>query len=609
MKKVLFALLLVASAFVFFGMQASAAGTGNLVVHFQAWDEADYDNLGSHAWGSTATGRLASGTDDFGVYFEFNDLDIDTEIGFIAVTWIGTDGPDWNKKLTGDVMIAADVVQEDKTTHVFVFQGAEGAQYLVADPDNHSVIVLYYDSAGAYEENLGIHHWGWTAAGPEWASPAQVFNTVGKSPSDTEIMGFALASEDITGAGFLIYAGSDGTKKTGDIKNETGFFQTHTDGTYDILYVVNAGDGFTSNENVYTDPQLFADDAFSFNLMPFNNEDKSGTFAVDPTTIFVKTSSPVASPYPLAVDKDAARAEIENWFTVREITGEDTYGDPLAIERVDFATTNTTLNQFVIILENAMDNTKEYEIFFDLNYPEEALDVAKEVTVTLNVTVPANTPYGAEISVAGSLQSPDQWTPGVAAYTATQVDDTLVYTLTFTVDVIEAYTTFEYKWTRGSWPTEEFIASNRPLVIPNNVDTIEFNDVVEAWADIDAPAEKYAAPERTAMVNSKASLVLDLDTEAPVITFISPTGIVGKVPAERIIEVTWGQPFNQLLFPRYRADDDRDGDLTPFVFVPKGQSSVLDTRTEGDYTIMLRVVDKWGNVTEETFIFRVVKSN
>jgi hypothetical protein len=35
--------------------------------------------------------------------------------------------------------------------------------------------------------------------------------------------------------------------------------------------------------------------------------------------------------------------------------------------------------------------------------------------------------------------------------------------------------------------------------------------------------------------------------------------------------------------------------------------SVLNTAEEGDYVIMLQVEDKWGNVTQETFIFRVVK--
>ncbi|PKK90041.1 MAG: hypothetical protein CVV62_01235, partial [Tenericutes bacterium HGW-Tenericutes-7] len=80
-----------------------------------------------------------------------------------------------------------------------------------------------------------------------------------------------------------------------------------------------------------------------------------------------------------------------------------------------------------------------------------------------------------------------------------------------------------------------------------------------------------------------------------------------KVEAERIITVAWGQPFDPNLFPRFRVIDDRDGEITPFVYVPKGEFSVLDTRTEGDYVIMLRVVDRWGNITEEKFTFRVVK--
>ncbi|MBN2300478.1 MAG: hypothetical protein JXC31_04745, partial [Acholeplasmataceae bacterium] len=135
---------------------------------------------------------------------------------------------------------------------------------------------------------------------------------------------------------------------------------------------------------------------------------------------------------------------------------------------------------------------------------------------------------------------------------------------------------------------------------------ITLDDVVEAWSDIDAPENKYDAPKRVAPVNLEASLEIAMDTEAPVISFISPTNIVGKVSSLRIIEVAWGQPFNQNTFPRFRATDDRNGDLTAFVYVPKGDYSVLDTRTEGDYVIMLRVVDKWGNVTEEMFTFRVV---
>jgi hypothetical protein len=265
------------------------------------------------------------------------------------------------------------------------------------------------------------------------------------------------------------------------------------------------------------------------------------------------------------------------------------------------------LDSFVVILAEELDETLEYELFFNLNLPEETLDVAKDVDVTLNLTVPANTPIDAVMSAAGAFNMPNAWTPGSVGYVATQVGDTLEYTLTFTVSVTEPYTTFEYKWTRGSWDNDEFIASNRLLVVPNNVDEITFDDVVLSWKDIDAPAEQYAAPVREAGMNLKASIVLDMDSEAPEFVFVSPASIVDTPEAQRIIEVPWGTPFNQNLFPRFRAIDNRDGDLTIFVYVPKGENSVLDTRTEGDYTIVLRVVDKWGNATEEAFTFRVVK--
>jgi len=604
MKKVFLALILLLTAFVFFGTRSYAAGTGNLVVHFKAWD-GNYDDLGSWAWGDTAVGKLKSGVDDFGAYFEFNDVAVGTSVGFIAVNWIGTGGPNWDEKLTGDVNIDASAIVEDQTTHVYVFQGAATSAgnpaHYIAKNDAPNMLVVYYDPSGAYEETLGVHSWGWEGTGPEWGTPAQILTNAGFAPSGIEVKAAMLqAAEDW--AGLLIYAGSDATKKTGDVT--LAGTEAALDGEVGIAYVVSKGDAYTAGDNVfYNDYASFKEEAFTFKLMPFNNTDKSGTYAVDPNTIIVKTSAQVTSPYPTAVDKDAARATIKSWFTVREVTGEDTYGDPLAIERVDFATSNATLNAFVLILDDALDNTKEYEVFFSL-FP--TLQVAKEVEVTINVTVPANTPVDAVIKLAGNVNG---WNPEHADFGAVQVGTSLVYSLTFTVEVTNPFTSFEYKWTRGSWATEEFVATNRPLVIPNTVDSIVFEDVVEAWADIDAPENKYAAPVREAEINIEASLPVAMDTEKPVLTFISPSGIVGKIPAERIINVTWGQPFNQNLFPRFRVVDDRDGDITPFVYVPKGANSVLDTRTVGDYTIMLRVVDKWGNVTEETFIFRVAKSS
>jgi hypothetical protein len=614
MKKVLLALILVASAFVFFGtgLFAAEGETGNLVVHFKAWDD-NYESLGSWGWNGTS-GKLADGIDDFGAYWEFNDIAIDgaAQMGFIAVYWVG-EGPDWGKKLTGDVLIDRTVLQVDKTVHVYVFSGIGNTTtanpgYFVANPDTRNVLVVYYDPANAYEETLGIHAWGWNDIASEWGTPTQVFTNAGVSEAGIPVKAAMLSNPAEDWAGFLIYAGSDADKKTGDV-TLAGSGAT-LPGDVGFAFVVSKGNAYTAGDNVfYNNFAGFAEEAFSFKLMPYSAEDKSGTYAVDPNTIIVKLSANVTSPYATAAaaDKEAARETIKNWFSVHEVISAGVYGEALEIERVDFAGSNPTLNAFVIILADGseLDNTKEYEVFFDLGFPDEDLDEAKDVEVTIQVTVPANTPAEAVIRLAGSVNG---WNPENVDFTAVQIGSSNVYELTFTVSVTEAYTTFEYKWTRGSWPTEEFVASNRPLVVPNNVDSILFEDVVLSWADIDAPAEKYAAPVRTASINQSASIMLAMDSSAPVLTFIAPTAIVGLPAAQRIITVAWGQPFNVNQFPRYRALDDRDGDVTAFIYVPKGAFSVLDTRTEGDYTIMLRVVDRWGNATEETFIFRVAKS-
>jgi hypothetical protein len=615
MKKVLLALILVASAFVFFGtgLFAAEGETGNLVVHFKAWDD-NYESLGSWGWDGLS-GKLADGVDDFGAYWVYNDIAIDgaAEMGFIAVYWDGEAGPNWGKKLTGDIKIARSVLAVDQTVHVYVFSGignstVDNPGYFVADPDTRNVLVVYYDPANAYEETLGIHAWGWNDLSTEWGTPAQVFSNAGVSEAGIPVKAAMLSNPAEGWAGFLIYAGGDPDKKTGDV-TLAGSGAT-LPGDVGFAFVVSKGNAYTAGDNVfYNNFAGFAEEAFSFKLMPYNADDKSGTYAVDPNTIIVKLSANVTSPYATAAaaDKDDARALIESWFAVHEVISAGVYGEALEIERVDFAGSNPTLNAFVIILADGseLDNTKQYEVFFDLGLPVEDLEVAKDVLVTVHVTVPANTPAEAVIRLAGSVNG---WNPGDAAYTAVQIGETNVYALTFTVSVTEKYTNFAYKWTRGSWPTEEFVASDRLLVIPNTVDSIVFKDVVLAWADIDAPSEKYAAPVRTASVNQSASIMLDMDSSKPVLTFIAPTAIVGLPAAQRIITVAWGQPFNVNQFPRYRALDDRDGDVTAFIYVPKGEFSILDTRTEGDYTIMLRVVDRWGNATEETFIFRVAKS-
>ncbi len=616
MKKGLLALLLVAVSALTFGISAFGAGTGNLVIHFQAWS-GEYDDLGNHTWAPGLSPRVRDGVDAFGAYWEYNDVPVGTEVPFIAVYWAGG-SQDWSRKLTDDVFIPASAIQEDKTVHVYIFEGMLGngnAEVFVADPDTHNILAVYYDPAGAYEETLGIHGWGWTyeddaeIGASQWGTPSQLFTVAGRSEADIDVWGMMLSAKE-TWAGFLVYGGDDATKKTGDI-NDTNYITNQEAGAVNIVYIVNAGDGVTNNSNVFTTPDTFRDEAFSFKLLPFSPEEMTGTYAIDPNTLVVKTSSSVASPYAEATtdaEREAAEALITSWFQIKEDLGNGQYGPALAIERVDFGKTNTTLNTFVIALAEGteLDNTKDYEVFFDTMYPQD-LETANEITVTLNVTVPDNTPENATISLGASFGG---WNPGDAAYAATKQSDGS-YSITFTISVTAAYSTHEYKWTQGTWDIGENLESgNRSFVLSNDMTSVTFNDEISAWDnDADAGDTKYPATARTVFVptNASASLALDLDTEAPVLTFVSPLSFVGKTADQRIIEVPWGQPFDQSLFPRYSVTDNRDGDITSFVFVPKGNMSVLNTAEEGDYTIMLQVVDKWGNVTQETFIFRVVK--
>ena len=620
MKKGLLALLLVAVSALTFGISALGAGTGNMVIHFQNWS-GDYENLGNWTWAPGLSGKVHDGVDDFGAYWQYNDIPVGTEVPFIGVYWTGTtsnDGPDWNRKLTDDVFIPSSAIVEDETVHVYIFEGKFGngnAKVFVSDPTTHNVLAVYYDPAGAYEEGLGIHGWGWTyeddaeIGASQWGTPSQLFQVAGISEASIDVWGMMLSAKE-TWAGFLVYGGDDATKKAGDI-NDGNFITNKEPGAVNIVYIVNAGDGVTNNSNVFTTSEAFRDEAFSFKLLPFSPEEMTGTYAIDPKTLVVNTSAAVASPYAAAetdAQREAAEATIMSWFEIKEDLGNGQYGSALEIERVDFGKTNTTLNTFVIALADGseLDNTKEYEVFFDTNYPQD-LDTAREVQVTINVTVPDNTPDNATISLGASFGG---WSPDNAAWAATKQSDGS-YSITFTISVTAAYSTHEYKWTQGSWAVGENLASgNRSFVLSNDMTSVTFNDEILAWDnDADKDDTKYAATARTVFVpsNAAASLKLDLDTEAPVLTFVSPLSFVGKAAADRIIEVPWGQPFDQSLFPRYSVTDNRDGDITAFVFVPKGNMSVLNTAEEGDYTIMLQVEDKWGNVTQETFIFRVVK--
>lgn len=118
-----------------------------------------------------------------------------------------------------------------------------------------------------------------------------------------------------------------------------------------------------------------------------------------------------------------------------------------------------------------------------------AIPQRRTVNLTFNVTVPAHTPEGSSVYLAGTLDRLDgdlpQWDPG--GVVMTQVDDTR---WTITLSGPEG-TNLEYKYTLGLWDFVEKGAiceelSNRTLVLDYGVDGNQVvEDVVLNWRNID----------------------------------------------------------------------------------------------------------------------------
>jgi len=411
MKKLIFSFaLLLSSLLLFSTVSAAETVTGKVVVHFQKWN-GDYTDVGVHTWGlegeyagqnsPTSLGEKTK-TDDFGVYWELGDITTDGTgtFGFQVVGFnnVGEENEsiDWNKKYTNHE-VEKSIIQDGKTVHVYMFEGSNNRtgdeadpdgviNYLVADPDKQGVILTYYDSSGNYEENLGIHSWGWAEGGNAavWNDPLDIFIDAGKSTAGVRVKAGILYYADEGTPGALVYYGDgDGSKKTDDLlpmneDNAAYIAEPKPAGQLDVIYTVNKGSGNTSNNNVWVnDPETFAEDAFSFDLMGFKPAvgitAAEGTYAYNPTTIMVQTNQEITNPVAAVeteTEKETARETVASWFTVREITSEEgaaeeTHGEPLDIKAVSFAESNETFRDFVIELNDELDNTKRYRVFFD----------------------------------------------------------------------------------------------------------------------------------------------------------------------------------------------------------------------------------------------------
>ncbi|MGD9886907.1 MAG: pullulanase-associated domain-containing protein [Bacilli bacterium] len=275
---------------------AEATAAGKVVFHYQLWD-GDYSSSGLWAWGvgtgGTQTPVTSTVTDDFGGVYEINIMsDADDKIGLIPIRKdIGLDTR-WDYRETPDgYHIQFDVTPLKNGTvseiHAYYFQGGYQSVYVV-DQTKVNVLALYYDPSGTYEEKLGVHAWnGWeNFTEPAWAAPAEVFSDGFKSPGNVkgEVALLQFTPDGVKDPQFLIYAGSDATKKHGSYGDIKGF-KDLTAGTVKVIYV--------SGGSVYVGAdqrQTFVDTAFTFDFIPFSVATLNGTYAKDPRVIFVKTS-------------------------------------------------------------------------------------------------------------------------------------------------------------------------------------------------------------------------------------------------------------------------------------------------------------------------------
>lgn len=278
----------------------AAEPVGKIVFHYQLWD-GDYSSAGLWCWNTGDGGSQApvtsSVTDDFGAVYEVNIGTGAADVGIIACRKDITLDSRWNYRETPDgynfTIDPTPILNgTTKEMHVYYFQGGYQTYYIV-DTSKVNIFVNYYDPAKNYEDNLGFHLWGnfIGVEAPAWATPAKLFTNGFKSPADIQGKTALLQIDeaDIASAGFLVYAGDDASKKTPeqDTCKYITDFASLKNGTVKVLYV--------SGGKAYEKTKDFVDTAFKFDFASFNASDLSGTYAVDPQTIFANFSIAVST--------------------------------------------------------------------------------------------------------------------------------------------------------------------------------------------------------------------------------------------------------------------------------------------------------------------------
>ena len=340
-------------------------------------------NIGLHTWGCTPGGALeakSSNADGTIWKFEVQTEEGKTSMGFIPALFKEDNTPDWDNKLSyggADLSIDYLDVANGGDLHVVLFENAKVDEYVskVVEGEQKLAFVGYY--AAAYEENLGVHNWGWLENAGGWGDPLHIFETIGHAGDGSDIKGGLLIAADaaaFAGAGLLTYAGGDDSKKHpshgdgGNIAVSNGDYVDYETNVLNLAFV-NGGE-------VYAEAKDFIENAFLFKLVDMYKTkvgELAGTFALNPTQVSVQASAAILVPTVKTAATDDAKevlyttqerqAMLNAYFTVTDSTG-----TALEIERVDgnLSATDGT-NSFVVVLKSTsqLDNTKEYTIKFE----------------------------------------------------------------------------------------------------------------------------------------------------------------------------------------------------------------------------------------------------
>lgn len=306
MKKSLLLLFFAVAALLGFAMSTKnltvdADAAGQVVFHYQKWDGV-YDSVGLWVWGTgtdgSTDGVAKTEVDDFGAVIEVAIGADATEMGIIPIAaeiggdarWDHKDSKD-GENLALDVSAAA----AGATMHVYFFSGSD--TIFVASDEYINVFIVYFTASEVYEETLGLHAWGgWyndanIGSWGVWGTPTPIFTGEFTTPEGKlGKVGMGQAIVDGGVPNLIVYAGTDATKKTGDVAVDVEGLVAG-----DCTAVYAAAETWQGFDNA----SLYAESSFAFKFTPYSMiEGKlDGTFALTKSIVQVKFSAEVASVY------------------------------------------------------------------------------------------------------------------------------------------------------------------------------------------------------------------------------------------------------------------------------------------------------------------------